>query len=76
MAPQAGFGHDYGCVRLGAVPADHLLRVLPRCFTEVMRRIANPLRAWAPRAFKNGPRGEGVQGRGCLTSLPRLSCQV
>lgn len=36
---------------------DHLLRVLPRCFTEVMRRIANPLRAILPWAFKSGTRG-------------------
>ncbi|KXZ56708.1 hypothetical protein GPECTOR_1g638 [Gonium pectorale] len=51
------FGHDYGCVRLAEVPPSHLLRVLPRAFTEVMRRIANPLRALLPRAFKNGPKG-------------------
>ncbi|PNH05794.1 Cytochrome P450 72C1 [Tetrabaena socialis] len=51
------FGHDYGCVRLQAVPPSHLLRVLPRAFTEVMRRIANPLRAVAPALFKNGAKG-------------------
>lgn len=36
----AGFGHDFGCLTLPGpmsdpAPRDHLLRVLPRCFTEV-----------------------------------------
>lgn len=53
----SAFGHDYGCVRLDAVPPSHLLRVLPRAFTEVMRRVANPLRGVAPGLFKNGPKG-------------------
>lgn len=54
----AGFGHDYGSVRQDTPAYDHLLRVLPRCFTEVMLRVANPLRAVFPRWFKNGPKGE------------------
>ena len=32
-------------------------RVLPRCFTEVMLRIANPVRQLAPRMFKGGAKG-------------------
>jgi hypothetical protein len=32
-------------------------RVLPRCFTEVMLRLANPLRAVVPGLFKGGPKG-------------------
>ncbi|KAG2443022.1 hypothetical protein HYH02_009438 [Chlamydomonas schloesseri] len=51
------FGHDYGCVRLREVPPEHLIRVLPRAFTEVMRRIANPLRALAPGLVKKGAKG-------------------
>jgi hypothetical protein len=35
----------------------HLLRVLPRCFTEVMLRVANPFRPFFPSYFKNGPKG-------------------
>lgn len=40
FSPQAGFGHNFGCLDLGTSPSepaprDHLLRVLPRCFTEV-----------------------------------------
>jgi len=54
----AGFGHDYGSVKQDTPAYDHLLRVLPRCFTEVMLRVANPLRAMLPRYFKNGPKGE------------------
>ncbi|GBF93726.1 cytochrome P450 [Raphidocelis subcapitata] len=53
----AGFGHDYGSVRQDTPPYDHLLRVLPRCFTEVMLRIANPVRQLAPRMFKGGAKG-------------------
>ncbi|GLC46900.1 hypothetical protein PLESTB_001281900 [Pleodorina starrii] len=52
------FGHDYGCTRLDVVPYDHLLRVLPRAFTEVMQRIANPLRGLTHAGwFKNGHKG-------------------
>jgi cytochrome P450 len=54
----AGFGHDYGSVKQDTPAYDHLLRVLPRCFTEVMLRVANPLRAVFPRWFKNGPKGQ------------------
>jgi cytochrome P450 len=39
---------------------DHLLRVLPRCFTEVMLRITNPLRPLLPALFKNGAKGCGA----------------
>jgi fatty acid synthase len=39
---------------------DHLLRVLPRCFTEVMLRIANPLRPLLPGLFRNGAKGCGA----------------
>lgn len=53
----AGFGHDYNSVSQDIPNYNHLLRVLPRCFTEVMMRIANPLRAAFPTAFKNGPKG-------------------
>jgi cytochrome P450 len=53
----AGFGHDYQAVTKDVPEYDHLLRVLPRCFTEIMLRIANPLRAVAPGAFKTGPKG-------------------
>lgn len=35
-----GFGHDFGSVKLQAVPRDHLLRVMPRCFTEVCRMVS------------------------------------
>ncbi|EFJ42950.1 hypothetical protein VOLCADRAFT_96865 [Volvox carteri f. nagariensis] len=53
----SAFGHDYGCTRLQQVPYNHLLRVLPRAFTEVMRRIANPFRSFAPGLVKNGKKG-------------------
>ncbi|KAI8464092.1 MAG: cytochrome P450 [Monoraphidium minutum] len=53
----AGFGHDYESVKQDVPPYDHLLRVLPRCFTEVMLRIANPLRPIVPSLFKTGPKG-------------------
>jgi hypothetical protein len=33
--PQAAFNHDYGCVHKDVPEYDHLIRVLPRCFTEV-----------------------------------------
>jgi hypothetical protein len=59
---QTAFGHDYGCTRLQEVPYNHLLRVLPRAFTEVMRRIANPLRPLLPGLFKNGKKGEAHLG--------------
>jgi cytochrome P450 len=54
----AGFGHDFESVNQDTPEYEHLLRVLPRCFTEVMLRVANPLRAVFPRWFKNGPKGE------------------
>lgn len=55
---QAGFGHDYESVLQDVPPRDHLLRVLPRCFTEVMLRLANPFRALAPRLYKTGAKGQ------------------
>ena len=57
---QAAFRHDYECVKQDAPCKDHLLRVLPRCFTEVELRLANPLRSirGLPRNwFKNGAKG-------------------
>lgn len=51
---QAGFDHDFGSVHKDEPEYDHLLRVLPRCFTEVMLRIANPLRPIFPTWFKGG----------------------
>eukprot|EP00878_Enallax_costatus_P000395 GHUV01000482.1.p1 GENE.GHUV01000482.1~~GHUV01000482.1.p1 ORF type:complete len:459 (+),score=124.68 GHUV01000482.1:1092-2468(+) len=54
----AGFGHDYNSVSQDTPAYDHLLRVLPRCFTEVMLRIANPIRPLIPSAFKNGQKGQ------------------
>jgi cytochrome P450 len=53
----AGFGHDYQSVEKDVPEYDHLLRVLPRCFTEVMLRVINPLRPIFPSWFKNGPKG-------------------
>jgi hypothetical protein len=58
FCPQAGFGHDYDCVSQDVPAYDHLIRVLPRCFTEVMLRIANPLRQMFPGQHKNGMKGE------------------
>jgi len=55
----AGFGHDYQSVKQDKPPTDHLLRVLPRCFTEVMLRVANPVRQMVPSMFKHGSKGEG-----------------
>jgi hypothetical protein len=40
----------------------HQQRVLPRCFTEVMLRIANPARQLAPSLFVNGEKGERLAG--------------
>jgi hypothetical protein len=54
---QAGFNHDYRSVERDIPEYTHLLRVLPRCFTEVMLRVVNPLRPLAPRRFKNGEKG-------------------
>jgi len=57
----AAFGHDFECVKQGVPNRDHLLRVLPRCFTEVELRMMNPLRAIKalPRMlFKNGDKGK------------------
>uniref|UniRef100_A0A383W692 Cytochrome P450 n=1 Tax=Tetradesmus obliquus TaxID=3088 RepID=A0A383W692_TETOB len=53
----AGFNHDYDCVSQDVPAYDHLIRVLPRCFTEVMLRIANPLREMFPGQHRNGPKG-------------------
>ncbi|GBF95033.1 cytochrome P450 [Raphidocelis subcapitata] len=53
----AGFGHDYESVKQDKPAYDHLLRVLPRCFTEVMLRLVNPARDFAPGLFKGGPKG-------------------
>lgn len=57
----AAFGQDYNAVKQDKPPRDHLLRVLPRCFTEVELRLANPLRSLQnlPRwLFKNGKKGD------------------
>jgi hypothetical protein len=62
---QAGFNHDYGCVHKDVPEYEHLIRVLPRCFTEVMLRIANPLRELFPGLHKNGPKGEHKGCTGC-----------
>eukprot|EP00878_Enallax_costatus_P004731 GHUV01004980.1.p1 GENE.GHUV01004980.1~~GHUV01004980.1.p1 ORF type:complete len:543 (+),score=147.42 GHUV01004980.1:709-2337(+) len=56
----AGFNHDYGCVHKDVPEYEHLIRVLPRCFTEVMLRIANPLRELFPGFHKNGPKGSAA----------------
>uniref|UniRef100_A0A383VEH9 Cytochrome P450 n=1 Tax=Tetradesmus obliquus TaxID=3088 RepID=A0A383VEH9_TETOB len=56
----AGFGHDYASVSQDTPAYDHLLRVLPRCFTEVMLRIANPLRPLLPSLFKKGAKGSAA----------------
>ncbi|KAF6266201.1 cytochrome P450 [Scenedesmus sp. NREL 46B-D3] len=56
----AGFGHDYDCVSQDVPAYDHLIRVLPRCFTEVMLRIANPIRPLFPTMFKYGPKGSAA----------------
>eukprot|EP00882_Tetradesmus_deserticola_P021210 GHRQ01022960.1.p2 GENE.GHRQ01022960.1~~GHRQ01022960.1.p2 ORF type:complete len:216 (+),score=80.37 GHRQ01022960.1:424-1071(+) len=53
----AGFNHDYGCVHKDVPEYEHLIRVLPRCFTEVMLRVANPLRPIFPNWFKYGDKG-------------------
>ncbi|WIA32107.1 hypothetical protein OEZ86_002958 [Tetradesmus obliquus] len=53
----AGFNHDYGCVHKDVPEYEHLIRVLPRCFTEVMLRVANPLRPIFPNWFKGGDKG-------------------
>lgn len=55
---QAGFGHDYQSVKKDVPEYEHLLRVLPRCFTEVMLRVVNPLRPIVPQMFKNGKKGK------------------
>ena len=52
---QAAFGYKYKCVEQPVpAPRDHLLRVLPRAFSECMYRIGNPLRATLPCLFKWG----------------------
>lgn len=53
-----GFNHDYQSVKLDKPPAGHLLRVLPRCFTEVMLRVANPLRHLTPGLVRGGRKGQ------------------
>jgi hypothetical protein len=58
--PQAGFGHDYDCVSQDVPAYDHLIRVLPRCFTEVMLRVANPIRPQFPTMFKYGRKGSAA----------------
>jgi hypothetical protein len=60
LLSQAGFGHDYKSVSEDVPAYNHLLRVLPRCFTEVMLRVANPIRPLAPGMFKNGPKGSSA----------------
>jgi hypothetical protein len=55
---QAGFNHDYKSVELDNPEWGHLLRVLPRCFTEVMLRVANPIRPIFPKWFAYGEKGE------------------
>lgn len=57
---QAGFNHDYDSVSQDIPPYDHLLRVLPRCFTEVMLRVANPIRPLFPTAFRYGRKGSAA----------------
>lgn len=57
---QAGFNHDYGCVHKDVPEYEHLIRVLPRCFTEVMLRIANPMRELFPGFHRNGPKGKHI----------------
>jgi cytochrome P450 len=49
----AGFQHDFECVKQDVPSWNHLLRVLPRCFTEVELRLANPFRSFGflPRRF-------------------------
>lgn len=67
MVMQAGFGHEYNSVTQDIPAYDHMLRVLPRCFTEVMLRLANPLRPLAPRMFKGGLKG-GPHAKGVHVS--------
>lgn len=56
----AAFGHDYEAVKQDTPAYSHMLRVLPRCFTEVELRMANPLRSFLPSfLFKRGAKGEG-----------------
>jgi len=57
----AAFGHDFECVKQGVPDRHHLLRVLPRCFTEVELRMVNPFRSLKelPRGwFRNGEKGQ------------------
>jgi hypothetical protein len=68
---QAGFNHDYGCVYKDVPEYEHLIRVLPRCFTEVMLRVANPLRPIFPTWFKNGGK---VRSRWLVLSLSKAFC--
>lgn len=55
----AAFGHDYEAVKQDSPAYDHMLRVLPRCFTEVELRMANPLRGMLPSwLWRRGRKGE------------------
>lgn len=57
----SAFSHDYECVKQDTPSRDHLLRVLPRCFTEVELRLANPFRSipsFPRKWFKNGEKGQ------------------
>lgn len=52
------FGHDFEAVKQDTPEYNHMLRVLPRCFTEVELRIANPMRHLLPTfLFKKGSKG-------------------
>lgn len=72
---------EYGCVKslpslLQPAPdPNHLLRILPRSFTEVMLRLGNPLRASAPWAFSLSqakvPWGWGRRGAQSLSDFHR-----
>jgi hypothetical protein len=76
VSVQAGFNHDYGCVYKDVPEYEHLIRVLPRCFTEVMLRVANPLRPIFPTWFKGGDKvsantlAHGFTLATCLQSFP------
>ncbi|GMH38538.1 hypothetical protein BSKO_06422 [Bryopsis sp. KO-2023] len=55
----AAFGHDFEAVKQDHPEPSHMLRVLPRCFTEVELRMANPLRTLFPSfLFKRGTKGK------------------
>jgi hypothetical protein len=50
-------------------------RVLPRCFTEVMLRVANPARQAVPSLFKGGDKGEPAASRPLLFATLRPATQ-